>query len=140
MYNLLVRVLPVVLAVVLDQRQVLHAVERTDGVRIGHVNAVREELDGHLDLVAAHGLGLDGKLGAPKCAHDIVAGGLARVVDDHHVHARLVLVARKAGDHRHDHHRGEPHERIHAGTGRNARGNGPKQIQQVESGSLTAVR
>ena len=53
-------------------------------------------------------------------------------MDDHHVHARLVLVARKAGDHHHDDHRRQPHERVHAGARRNARGNGPKQIQQVE--------
>ena len=109
-----------------------NAVERADGVGIGHIHTVREHLDGNLALVTAHDLGLDGELGAPKCTHDIVAGSLTRVVDDHHIHARLVLVARKAGDHHHDHHRREPHERIHAGAGRNARGNGPKQIQQVE--------
>ena len=124
--------LAVIFAVVLDERQVLNTIERADGVGIGHINAVREHLDGHLDLVTAHGLGLDGELGAPKCTHDIVADGLTRVVDDHHVYARLVLVARKAGNHHHDHHRREPHERIHAGTRSNARGNGPKQIQQVE--------
>ena len=109
-----------------------NAIERADGIGIGHINAIREHLDGHLDLVTAHGLGLNGELGAAKGTHDIVAGGLTRVVDDHHVHARLVLVARKAGNHHHDHHRREPHERIHAGTRRNARGNGPKQVQQVE--------
>lgn len=73
-----------VLAVVLDERQVFHAVERADGFGIGHIHTVREHLDGHLDLVTAHGLGLDGELGAPKCTHDIVAGGLTRAVDDHH--------------------------------------------------------
>ena len=51
--------LAVILAVVLDERQVLNAIERTDGVRIGHIHTVREHLHGHLDLVAAHGLGLD---------------------------------------------------------------------------------
>lgn len=106
--------------------------ECADGVGIRHIHTVREHLDGHLDFVAAHGLGLDGEIGAPKGAHNVVAGGLTRVVDDHHVYARLVLVARKAGNHHHDHHRREPHERIHAGTRSNARGNGPKQIQQVE--------
>lgn len=32
--------LAVVLAVVLDERQVLHAVKRTDGIRIGHIHTV----------------------------------------------------------------------------------------------------
>lgn len=109
-----------------------NAIERADGVGIGHIHTVREHLDGHLDLVTAHGLGLDGELNAAKGAHNVVAGVLARVVNDHHVHARLVLVARRTGDHHHDHHCREPHERIHAGACRNARGNGPKQIQQVE--------
>ena len=121
-----------IFAVILDQRQIFNAVERANGIRIGHVNTVREKLDGHLDFVAAHRLGLDGKLGAAKGTHNVVTCGLARVVDDHHVHAHLVLVARKAGNHHHDHRRREPHKRIHAGTRRNARGNGPKQIQQVE--------
>lgn len=109
-----------------------NAIERADGVGIGHIHTVRKHLDGHLDLVTAHGLGLDGELGAAKGTHNVVTCGLARVVDDHHVHAHLVLVARKAGNHHHDHRRREPHKRIHAGTRRNARGNGPKQIQQVE--------
>lgn len=84
MCNLLARVLPVIFAVVLDERQVFHAVERADGVGIGHIHTVREHLDGYLDLVTAHDLGLDGELGAAKGTHDIVAGGLTRVVDDHH--------------------------------------------------------
>ena len=37
-----------------------------------------------------------------------------------------------AGNHHHDHHCRDPYERIHAGTRRNACGNGPKQIQQVK--------
>lgn len=68
-----------VLAVVLDEREVFNAVERADGVGIGHIRTVREHLGGHFDLITAHRLGLDGEFGAPKCTHDIVAGGLARV-------------------------------------------------------------
>ena len=64
--NLLARVLPVIFAVVLDERQVFHAVERADGVGIGHIHTVREHLDGYLDLVTAHDLGLDGDLVRPK--------------------------------------------------------------------------
>lgn len=53
-------------------------------------------------------------------------------MDNHHVHARLVLVRSEAGDHHDDHHCRKPYERVHAGTRCDTRGNGPKQIQQVE--------